>query len=67
LDNNLTGWVRNRWDGRVEVLAEGSLEDVNRFLAALRKGPASAEVRDVNYEFSAPKGEFERFQVVSNA
>lgn len=67
LDNNLTGWVRNRWDGRVEVLAEGSLEDLNRFLAALRKGPASAEVRDVNYEFSASKGEFERFQVLSNA
>ena len=67
LDCNLTGWVRNRWDGRVEVLAEGSLEDLNRLLAALRRGPMSAEVRDVKVEFSEPQGEFDRFQVLSNA
>ncbi|MFN2304777.1 MAG: acylphosphatase [Anaerolineales bacterium] len=67
LDCNLTGWVRNRWDGRVEVLAEGGLDDLNRLLTAVRKGPGSAEVRDVRYEFTEAKGEFDRFQVLSNA
>ena len=67
LDCHLTGWVRNRWDGRVEVLAEGNLDDLNRFLAALRRGPISAEVHDVKVEFNEARGEFDRFQVLSNA
>lgn len=58
---NLTGWVRNLHDGRVEVLAEGKHEDLNNLLQVLRKGPMSAEVRDVNYEFSDATGEFDRF------
>jgi len=58
---NLTGWVRNLHDGRVEVLAEGKHEDLKYLLQVLRKGPMSAEVRDVNYEFSDATGEFDRF------
>ncbi len=59
----LTGWVRNLRDGRVEVLAEGALEDLNRLLAVLRKGPVSGEVTDVAYEFTGATGEFEGFRV----
>jgi acylphosphatase len=59
----LTGWVRNLRDGRVEVLAEGAHEDLNRLLVALRKGPISADVQDVDYEFTEAKGEFEGFRV----
>ncbi len=60
---DLTGWVRNLRDGRVEVLAEGAHEDLSRLLAALRKGPISADVRDVDVEFKEGKGEFEGFRV----
>jgi acylphosphatase len=60
---DLTGWVRNLRDGRVEVMAEGAHEDLNRLLVALRKGPISADVRDVDYEFTEGKGEFEGFRV----
>ena len=66
-DNHLTGWVRNRYDGRVEVMAEGEHEDLNSLLMDLRKGPISAEVRDVDYEFDDAKGEFDRFKVLSTA
>lgn len=59
----LTGWVRNRRDGRVEVLAEGSLESLNRMLAILRRGPTSSQVTDVDYEFTEAKGEFDGFRV----
>lgn len=35
---NLTGWVRNRWDGSVETVAEGDRETLEKFLLALRHG-----------------------------
>jgi acylphosphatase len=60
----LTGWVRNRWDGRVEVTAEGPHDALNTLLAKLRRGPISAEVQDVQYEFSDSQGEFNRFGVL---
>ena len=59
----LRGWVRNLHDGRVEVVAEGEHENLNRLLRDLRKGPISAEVADVDYEFTDAKGEFDRFFV----
>ncbi len=63
-DLGLTGWVRNLWDGGVEVTAEGAHDDLNQLLVMLRRGPISAEVNDVDYEFSDAKGEFQRFAVL---
>lgn len=60
---SLTGWVRNLRDGRVEVLAEGDLESLNRLLASLRKGPLGADVTDVDYQFGEAKGEFSQFNL----
>ena len=62
---NLSGWVRNLYNGRVEVMAEGGLEDLNRLLTALRKGPHSSDVRQVDYTFSEARGDFTRFSVLS--
>ncbi|MCB2210319.1 acylphosphatase [bacterium] len=63
-DLDLTGWVRNLWDGRVEVTAEGPHDDVNQLLVHLRKGPISADVNDIDYDFSDFKGEFKRFGIL---
>jgi acylphosphatase len=64
-DHNLNGWVRNRWDGRVEVMAEGTHENLNRLLMALRRGPISADVQKVDYEFKDEQQEFRGFRVLS--
>jgi len=42
----LDGWVRNRADGTVEVVAAGPPAAVERLLAFLRRGPAAARVVD---------------------
>lgn len=60
----LAGWVRNRWDGRVEVTAEGPHDTLNQLLLRLRRGPISARVDDVQYEFSDSQGEFKQFGVL---
>lgn len=43
----LDGWVRNRADGRVELVASGAPESVERLAAWLWQGPPAAEVTAV--------------------
>jgi acylphosphatase len=43
----LAGWVRNLPDGRVEAVAEGEAEAVDRFGGLLRSGPRHSHVDDV--------------------
>jgi acylphosphatase len=40
----LTGWVANRADGAVEVVAEGPADDLERLAIELREGPSGASV-----------------------
>lgn len=59
----LTGWVRNRWDGSVEVIAEGEEIKLNQLLNALRRGPRSAHVMGVNFTWEEYTGEFNGFRI----
>jgi acylphosphatase len=43
----LSGWVRNTWDGTVEVEAEGPADVVAQFVTWLRRGPVGAHVEHV--------------------
>lgn len=62
-DLGLTGWVRNLRDGRVEVVAEGERSRLEELLAALRRGPISAEVEGIETEWTEASGEFVGFKV----
>jgi acylphosphatase len=59
----LAGWVRNRVDGTVEVLAEGAEPKLNMFLAYLRRGPLGARVAGVVEDWSEEQGAPIPFQV----
>ncbi|MFA4044090.1 MAG: hypothetical protein HZRFUVUK_000873 [Candidatus Fervidibacterota bacterium] len=59
----LTGYVRNLSDGSVEVVAEGTKEDLEKLLEKLHQGPPAARVRKVIVNWSEAKGEFDRFGV----
>jgi acylphosphatase len=59
----LTGYVRNLWDGTVEAVAEGSQSKLEELLTFLRVGPRSAFVTQVDTEWLAASGEFDRFKV----
>jgi acylphosphatase len=59
------GWARNRWDGTVEVVAEGDRQLLERFLFLLRRGPRMAKVTMVDLDWQPPTGEFTSFSVRS--
>lgn len=62
-DLDLTGYVRNRWDGTVEVAAEGPRHRLEELLSFLRVGPRAAFVTDVDVSWPDPAGEFNSFKV----
>lgn len=43
----VAGWVRNRFDGSVEALAQGEDADVQRLIEWAQRGPATARVDTV--------------------
>ncbi len=43
----ISGWVKNRPDGRVELEAEGPPKAVEAFLAFCRLGPERARVEEI--------------------
>ena len=60
---NLTGWVRNMADGRVEALFEGEDTNVDKMIAWCRIGPPAARVEEVLTEEEPYIGEFRDFRI----
>lgn len=58
------GWVKNRYDGGVELLAEGPEEDVNELIAWCHQGPPNARVDRVEKTGEEWKDEFDSFDIV---
>lgn len=60
---DLVGWVRNRWDGTVEVVAEGTKENLENLLRNLRRGPYAGTTSQVIHDWHPATGEFSSFRV----
>ena len=63
IELGIVGWVKNREDGSVEVLAEGEEEALKKLLDWLHRGPSGARVERVDYEWGDAKNEFESFVI----
>jgi acylphosphatase len=60
---NLTGWVRNKLDDRVEILAEGSKESLKSLLDYASQGPSQAYVTDIDLDWIGPSGKYSGFYI----
>lgn len=58
----VTGWVRNRRDGRVEAVVQGEPDAVELMTAWTRRGPPSAAVSDVKIEDAT--GDYTTFETL---
>jgi len=59
----LCGWVRNRGDGTVEVVAEGGIEAIRELEAWCQNGPPMASVSRIDSTVEEPVGMELRFDV----
>ncbi len=60
----LTGWVRNRPDGNVELMAEGEEEGLKELIAWANRGPTSARVERVEVRWRSFVGDLPDFRIV---
>lgn len=60
----LTGWVRNLYDGRVEITAEGPRNRLETFLDHMKAGPRMARIDRAQVTWSDYTGEFPDFRVI---
>lgn len=59
----LVGYVRNRRDGALEVVAEGDRAQLEKLLSYLQVGPHAASVHNVETHWMAASGLFDSFEV----
>ena len=60
---NITGWVKNTFDGKVEAIFEGPTEEVEALVEFCRKGPPGARVAGVDVQWQEYIGEFTGFNI----
>ncbi|MDY7035695.1 MAG: acylphosphatase [Thermodesulfobacteriota bacterium] len=58
------GWVKNRHDGSVEVLAEGPEDRVKKLVNWCHQGPPAARVSRVKQYSEECQGDFNSFDIV---
>lgn len=59
----VTGWIQNQEDGTVQVLIQGTPENVKYFIEVLHEGSVLARVEDVATMWRSPQQLFTDFVV----
>jgi acylphosphatase len=61
--HNISGWIKNTKDGKVEAQITGEDADVEAFIAWCKEGPEKAKVYNVLMTYSAVK-KFDKFEII---
>lgn len=59
----IAGWVRNNADGSVEVLAQGTRDQLSGLRSGLREGPRAARVDAVEESEATPAANITTFRI----
>ncbi len=66
--HGLAGYVRNRGDAVVEVVLEGTENNIKHFLMELKdKKPPLARIHEMTTKYGQDKGEFEKFKILESS
>jgi acylphosphatase len=59
----IAGWVRNNHDGSVEILAQGTRDQLSGLHSRLREGPSAARVDAVEVSDAPPAAGLNSFRI----
>lgn len=60
---NIKGFTRNLEDGRIEIFAEGHIDDVKKLIEICKKGPRHSQIRNVEVKNENYQG-FKTFKIL---
>jgi acylphosphatase len=60
---NLQGYVRNLYNGDVDIYAEGDRSLVEELISQARVGPRAAQVNDVKIQWIEPAHKYSKFEI----
>ncbi len=61
---NVTGFVRNLWDGDVELVAEGEQQELDGLLEAVRDSHLDRYVTGEKLHWKSATGEYKKFGIL---
>ncbi len=61
---SLTGYAKNLDDGSVEIVAQGSKEDLEKFLQKVKENPGKAQIKKVSFSYRESTQSFENFKIL---
>lgn len=59
----LTGYVKNRYDGSVEVHVEGDKNVLEKFIADLKVGPRMSRVEGIDVQWVKAESKYDSFTI----
>lgn len=59
----ITGWVRNNYDGTVEILAQGPENMMKDFILKIKNGPITSEVTSINIDKRSIVRKYTSFEI----
>ena len=61
---NVFGWVKNTLDDKVEIVVQGSKENIDKFIEWCKQGPPRAHVKNVHVEEKETDESFKDFSIM---
>lgn len=65
-DHGLTGWVKNREDGSVEMVVQGIPDELKVCIEALNEGSVLSRVESLAVDWRTPAKLYDEFKVISS-
>ncbi len=65
-DNSLFGWIKNNRDGSVEMVIQGTPDELKDCIEVINQGSLLARVDSLSVDWGTPEKQFDDFLVISS-
>ncbi len=64
-EHNLFGWIRNKEDGSVEMVLQGTPDELKECIEILNQGSLLAKVETLSVDWRTPEKQYTEFRVMA--